>query len=371
MASISTGLGGKPGDYSPLALLSDTDLSDYKHVVLLVIDGLGDNTLSRLSPSGFLRQNRLGRMTSVCPTTTASAISSFVSGKAPLQHGLTGWFTWLRELGTVTAVLPFRARFGGPQLNELGMDIRPLLGWKSVFNDLGRPVVALQPQEIAHSHFSTATLGQARQIGFSDFPHCLQLITEQCADSPGFVYAYWSELDRLAHRHGINSSTVSQHLAELEAAIKNFSANLDANTLLLITADHGLVDTDTQHSIELEQHPKLQACLSLPLCGEPRFAYCYLRSDKHKDFIEYIHQHLSYCCELLSRQQMLDMELFGLGQAHAEFHHRVGDYVMVMKENYIIKDLIGMERPYTQVGVHGGLSEDELYIPLIKISPGH
>lgn len=367
MASITTALGGKCTDYPPLTLLSDEQISSYKKVMLLVIDGLGDNTLSRLSPQGFLSQNRLGHMTSVCPTTTASAITSFVSGKAPLQHGLTGWFTWLRELGSVTAVLPFRARFGGPPLNEQGIDIAPLLGWDSVFNSFDRPVLALQPQEIAHSHFSKASLGQARQIGFVNFDHCLQLATAQLQDTPGFIYAYWSQLDRLAHRHGIGSIEVAEHLTELEASIEAFATNLDADTLLLITADHGLLDTNATHTIELQQHPELQDCLSLPLCGEPRFAFCYLHDSKHKVFKDYIEQHLSHTCELLSRQQMLEMGLFGLGQAHAEFSHRIGDYALVMKENYVIKDLIGAEKAYTQIGVHGGLSEDELYVPLIQI----
>lgn len=367
MASVTAAHGGKTTGYAPLAQLTSSAISPYKRVVLLVIDGLGDNMLSSLSPQGFLHRHRLGRMSSVCPTTTASAIPAFVSGMAPLQHGLTGWFTWLRELGTVTAVLPFRARFGGAPLNEQGIDIAPLLGWQTVFDSFTCPVVALQPQEIAYSHFSSASLGHSARIGFTDFNHCLQLITEQ-KDDAGFIYAYWSELDRLAHRHGIGSKEVALHLAELESSIEAFADRMDSETLLLITADHGLIDTDAEHTIELQQHPQLQDCLSLPLCGEPRFAFCYLHGDKHDDFKKYIAQYLSYCCELLSREQMLEMELFGLGQAHAEFNHRLGDYVLVMKDNYVIKDLIGTERPYSQIGVHGGLSEDELYIPLIKIT---
>jgi len=370
MASISSAHGDNSSSYSPLGLLAAADISPYKRVVLLVIDGLGDKTLSALSPHGILSRNRLGRITSVCPTTTASAIPAFVSGMAPLQHGLTGWFTWLRELGTVTAVLPFRARFGGTPLNEEGIDITPILGWQSRFNHFNAPVLALQPEQIADSHFSAASLGGVRRLGFRGFEHCLQLITQQQQETDGFIYAYWSELDRLAHRHGIASVEVSEHLHELELAIADFAHGLDSETLLLVTADHGLLDTDTQHTIDLHQHPQLEQCLNLPLCGEPRFAFCYLHSDKHESFIRYIAQHLSHACEVLSREQMLEMELFGLGRMHKEFHHRIGDYALVMKENYVIKDLIGNERAYTQIGMHGGLSEDELYVPLIKISQG-
>jgi hypothetical protein len=39
--------------------------------------------------------------------------------------------------------------------------------------------------------------------------------------------------------------------------------------------------------------------------------------------------------------------------------------VLLMRDNYVIKDYLLGEHPFTQVGVHGGLSADELDVPLI------
>ncbi|MGD9172160.1 MAG: hypothetical protein PVI97_19240, partial [Candidatus Thiodiazotropha sp.] len=42
-------------------------------------------------------------------------------------------------------------------------------------------------------------------------------------------------------------------------------------------ADQGQVDTGPADRISLDDHPALLEMLSLPLCGEPRAAYCYLQ----------------------------------------------------------------------------------------------
>jgi hypothetical protein len=46
----------------------------------------------------------------------------------------------------------------------------------------------------------------------------------------------------------------------------------------------------------------------------------------------------------------------------------VGEDVLVMKENYIIKDRLLTEKAFQQCGVHGGLSAQELYVPLILLT---
>jgi hypothetical protein len=37
--------------------------------------------------------------------------------------------------------------------------------------------------------------------------------------------------------------------------------------------------------------------------------------------------------------------------------------------SWIVKDRLLTERPFEQIGVHGGLSADELYVPLVIAEP--
>jgi hypothetical protein len=56
---------------------------------------------------------------------------------------------------------------------------------------------------------------------------------------------------------------------------------------------------------------------------------------------------------------------FGLGPANPRLAERVGHYTLVMNDNYTIKDWIPGEQRYLTVGVHGGVSAAEMYVPLI------
>jgi hypothetical protein len=93
MASLIRAQGGV-ADYPNLRLLPPEAIQGHTNVLLLVIDGLGANWLAERSPTGILSRHQLGTITSVFPTTTASAITTFLTGDAPQQHGITGWFTY-------------------------------------------------------------------------------------------------------------------------------------------------------------------------------------------------------------------------------------------------------------------------------------
>ena len=56
-----------------------------------------------------------------------------------------------------------------------------------------------------------------------------------------------------------------------------------------------------------------------------------------------------------------------LDGANVELKDRVGDYALVMKGNHTIKDWLPRERPFQFIGAHGGLSDDEMYVPLIVV----
>ena len=109
VASLVEGRGGARR-HAPLALLPPGELAPARNVVLLIVDGLGDNYLMRRGAGGELAQRRRGAITSVFPSTTASAITTSYTGCTPLEHGLTGWYTYFGEAGYVAAPLPFRTR---------------------------------------------------------------------------------------------------------------------------------------------------------------------------------------------------------------------------------------------------------------------
>jgi len=367
MASVGAGLQGPDLGYPACALLNGKPLGAARRILLLVVDGLGWNHLTASAAGGELQSRCLGPLSSVAPPTTAAAIPVFLTGLPPARHGFTGWFTWLRELGCVSAVLPHVTRHGRlPLPAEPGP--LPLSGCRPLFEQLPVESLVLSPKHIAGSVFNRAFSQGAKVHAYKDmkgFFHRLSALLRRGRERR-YVYAYWPQLDTLAHDHGIGSRPVADHLAAFDQAFGRLLREIQgSDTVVLVTADHGFVDVPPERVLHLDAHPEMADCLSLPLCGEPRFAYCYVRAALRERFEAYVRSELAGRFDLFTGQALIDQGLFGPGPFHPELAHRVGDYVLVARENYVFKDRLSAEREFHHVGVHGGLSEDELRVPLV------
>jgi hypothetical protein len=365
IGSIAAALGCPPGLYPPLQVLPPERLQDSRSVVLLVIDGLGYRYLTEQGRSSRLHQHLLAGITSVFPPTTAAAIPAFFTGVAPQQHGFTGWFTYFKELAGILAVLPLRPRGGAA---AVPLDPLALSGVAPLFDRLDACCQLVMPDWIAGSGFNRAYTSATQVRAYrtlEQFFDCLEAALEV---GPGrnYVYAYWPEFDALAHQHGVASGQVREHFRALDKAFAGFlDRAAGTGATLLATADHGFIDTDPRHQILLDEHPDLAETLVLPLSGEPRTAYCYVHPDAVHRFEGYVQRKLGHAVHLLPSRKLLAGGYFGSGPAHPRLLERIGDYTLMMRGRYVIRDWILGERPYEQIGVHGGASADELYVPLI------
>lgn len=370
MASVISGRGGK-SHFPPARALADVPVSDYRNVLLIMIDGLGYRYLQR-RPDSTMAQHLKGRLTSVFPTTTAAAVTTFLTGLAPAQHALTGWHVWLEEIRTLAAVLPFRSRTGRESLESRGYDAARLLEAKPLYPGLEAESHVISPARIAHSAFNTAFSRGAAIHGYNgqDAFYDTILGVINGSQSKKYVYAYWSDLDHLGHVAGIGSKTADQHFEAVDAGFAELLPRLaDSNTLVLLTADHGIVDTEAGDRVSLDDHAALTAMLDIPLCGEPRAAYCYIHRGESRAFETYVGAELEASAYAVASSALIEAGLFGPGTPHPRLAHRVGDYTLLMRDNYIITDTLPGEAHNTMIGAHGGLSAEELYVPLVVVEP--
>src|SRR5918912_2037717 len=107
-----------------------------RNVVFLIIDGLGDNYLARHGAASELARRRRRALTSVFPSTTASAITTSYTGATPLEHGLTGWFVYFGAAGCVSAALPFRSRGDMALLSARGVQPERVFDTPPIFASL-------------------------------------------------------------------------------------------------------------------------------------------------------------------------------------------------------------------------------------------
>jgi hypothetical protein len=369
VASIIEARGGQP-TAPTLRAPPTTDLAAARHIVLLVLDGLGSRWLARRGGGSLLADRQIMELTSVFPPTTASAITTYLTGEAPQQHGLTGWFTWFRELGCVMSVLPGQPRYGGVGYQAAGVDLPALLGHSPIFSRIATPAVAVSPSYIADSDFNLAHLGPARLLPYDTLKQMFRRAARAIrkAREPSYFYLYWPGLDGIGHEHGMESAAAEAHFREIDERFDAFSrAIAGTDTLVLVSADHGHLDRGPDDLVELADHPDLADCLAMPLCGEPRAAFCYLRPGRVERFADYCQDVLGDRFELHRSRDLLNAGLFGIGTPHPRLAERIGDYTLIARGPALIREQLPTEGDFEQIGVHGGLSPEELYVPLCLV----
>jgi predicted AlkP superfamily pyrophosphatase or phosphodiesterase len=369
MSSIRKSFGGK-STYQPLKNFDVESISD-KNVILLVVDGLGYEYVKKYGKDSFLHKNLKGEMTSVLPATTASAMTSFATGVAPQQHGLTGWFMYLKEIGSVSIILPFSTRVGDFSLAKK-VKYEDIYNQKSFFDGLKADSSSLRHKKYSDSAYSLLVSRGARRLAFSSLSDFFRQIESAIKKGKGrkFMLAYWAKFDSICHRKGTDSEEALKHFIQLDKKISKLAKSVrDNNTVIIVTADHGLINTREENKIiKLENHPELAETLSMPLSGEPRFVYCYVKPQKVKQFENYVKTKLKDVCDLHKSAELIQKNYFGLYEPNEKLKDRVGDYTLIMKDNFIMKDRVFGEDQNIFIGNHGGVSREEMLVPLIIIN---
>jgi len=360
---------GKKKQYSTLKILESKKINS-KNIVLIILDGLGYEFMKQYKKSSFLGKNIIGKITSVFPPTTAAAITTYLTGKAPGEHGVTGWFVYLKELDVISTILPFTQRGKQKPLTDVGATAADIFDQDTIFQSVERDSYIITNDLIAESTYSRyfgrgATTIPYKRGKIESFTSTIKN-TLDSSNNAKFIYAYWSKFDTFSHEYGIGSEKTKQHFEKLDRKLKTLLKNCHNNdTTFLITADHGLIDTTRERTIYLSEHPDLKKLLSMPLSGEPRTAFCFVKPDKEKEFIEYHKNNLKNCCHLIKSSELIKKKAFGLFNTHKNLNSRIGDYILLMKKNYAFKDFLPEEEEYFHVGNHGGVSKEEIYVPLI------
>ncbi len=369
MSSIKKALGGKY-KYESLESFNISDISK-KNIVLIIIDGLGYDYLTKYGKDSFLYKNLKNKMTSVFPAATASALTTFSTGVAPQQHALTGWFMYLKEIGAVSVILPFTSRAGDLKLWKGKIKYKDIYNEKSFFEDLKTTSISIKHKDYINSEYSRLVDKGAKKLSFSNLNGFFRQINNALHINKNrkYIFAYWAKLDSLCHEKGTDSQEAKKHFNELDKKIKLLAKSLkNKNTTIIISADHGLIDTKEKDKIiELKNHPKFAETLTMPLSGEPRVAYCYVRPQKIEQFKNYVKTEFKKCCEMYKSDDLVKNNYFGLFEPNEKLKERIGDYVLIMKENYIMKDLVLGEKKNIYIGNHGGVSHEEMFVPLIVI----
>lgn len=370
MQSVAAACGVLAARYAPLTLALPRALGEPRNLLLLVIDGMGEALLQQAGQGTQLLAHRVGTLTSVFPSTTAAAVTTLLTGFAPAQHGLTGWHMHFTEAGSVLAVLPLTRRVVRPYQCEWPALPPPedLFDCPGLFGSHYRHSHVVSPEAIVDSVFNRFHTRDAHSHAYSGRDALFDCVAE-IARGRGerkYIYAYYDGLDSLSHRVGAYGEAAAAELRELDAGFARLLQRIEgSDTIVLVTADHGFIDSPAVRGLDLAEHPELSSMLAQPLCGEPRAAYCYVKPGHLDAFEDYVTRRLGHALRCVRSDVLVRAGWFGPGVPNSRLAGRVGTHTLVMRENWTIRDWLEGERRYRQIGVHGGLSKREMQVPLI------
>lgn len=338
-------------------------------VVLIVVDGLGwANLKQRKAHARFLTKCPSQRIETVVPSTTGAALSSLLTGVAPGEHGLLGYRQWDENSQAVRFTL---TDWGDPEKDRSWMTATPLTAHARAD---GLNPVAIGRAAHAHSGYTRALLAGTRYLAAATMAERFEsTATTLMAGDSRLTYVYIDELDRAGHVHGWQSEQWLHALEELDAQVERFANGLPEDVVCVLTADHGMVDVPSHRHVLMDAHPELLENVR-HIGGEPRFRHLYLDEEASHADCEVLAQSWrnreGNRSLIVTRQEAVEMRLFGdVGEA---LRSRVGHVVVAARKNvaYYTSDASDAASR-RMIGQHGGVSEDEMGVPLIELRRTH
>ncbi len=360
----------------------------YRHVILIVVDGLGIQLLDDVraaararglpdSWAALLDAAIPAALTSIVPSTTASALTTLWTGQPPAAHAITGYEIWLKEYGVMMnaithAPVSLAGDFGSMRraglLPETFLRV-PTLGPHLTAHDVR--AFAYHVHAIAHSSLSTMLLAEVNNTGYRTLNDLWVTLRANLRAAAGrtYSYAYIGEVDELAHRFGPQDERVLLEVVQLGRQLALLMEMLRdpslAGTLVLVTADHGHIATPFEPQYDLNHHPRLLDCLVMRPSGENRLPFLFLRPGREDTARQYIEDTWPGKFQVFPTARLLQAGLFGPGEAHPLAVERMGDWTVVPRDGAYwwwapkVNHLLGR---------HGGVSRAEMLVPLLAFN---
>jgi predicted AlkP superfamily pyrophosphatase or phosphodiesterase len=328
-----------------------------RQVVLLVLDGLGWQQLrARQLAAPTVASGTGGAITSVVPTTTATALTSITTGRPPAEHGVVGYRVRVDgDDGAADEVMNvLRWRTGTGDMRQR----RPAARFQQMPPFGGVVVPAVTRSEFSSTGFTAAHLAGARLVGWSVLSTMVVEVRRLLSEGEPFIYAYYDGLDKVAHERGLGEH-YAQELGTVDRLVGDLIDVLPAGAALVVTSDHGQVEVGTAARLP---GPELLAGVEL-LSGEGRFRWLHARAGAVDDVAAAAEEAHGDEAWVRTRPQMVDDGWFG-GPLTEEVSHRLGDVALVARAPVAFLDPAdtGETRLLAR---HGSLTEAEMYVPLL------
>lgn len=355
--------------------LDTLGLGEQQRVCTVLVDGLGARLLAeRGGHAPFLRRAGGSQPDGVptelrtsVPSTTATALATLGTGCAPGAHGVIGYRAF--EPGTLRVV------------NHLTWpaDLDPE-AWQpcpTVFERVaaaGVRTTMVGPAAFEGSGLTRAALRGPAYVRAETLDARVDAAVAALSASPrALVNVYWGDVDKIGHAKGWLSHEWAMELERVDAALQALRRRAPKDALVLVTADHGMVDCPPAAVFDVAGQPQLRTDV-LATAGEPRLLQLRVRPGQAEAVAGRWRDVLGEQAWVLTSDEAVVAGWFGRVGADAGTGadggamRRVGEVLVAARGDLAVVDSERDDRAaLSMVGQHGSLTDDETAVPLLRL----
>jgi hypothetical protein len=355
-------------------------------VALVYLDAFGWRFLERHGDHPLLRRAvSVERLTSQFPSTTAAHVTTVHTGLPVGEHGVYEWhvleptldrlvtpllfaFTGDGQRGTLGAAgLPLAAIFpdGSPLYRRLGAaGAQPVVVQPAAFQPPGSELVAP----------SALLAGDARIAGYQAIDEAFELlVTETAREERLFANVYLPHVDELMHEHGPDHAFADEAIEWSLDLLDEALSRLPEGTVVLLTADHGMAPVSPARTAYVDElWPDLESLLRTGADGQPlapagssRDLFLHTLPGRAEEVRDGLAQRLEGRAEAHLTADLGAAGLFGTPSPR--LLARLGEVCVLPLLGEAAYWRGGGRFEQRFLGQHGGLSPDEMEIPLVVL----
>lgn len=346
----------------PTALQRAFGLPDVSSAVVVLVDGLGYwNLAMRLGHAPYLRSlmNDAANQRPICtcaPSTTVAAMGVFGTGTCPGLTGMAGYTQRNPVTGQLAQLIQFRDSIAPHDLQR-----QPTVF--ELLTERGVRVTSSGLPKFASSPLTEAALRGTQYIS-NVMPRDRVLAAAQAAREPGLTYLYIRDADKVGHAYGWNSDKWIGTFERIDAQLSLLRRSVPRGTLVVVTADHGMVSSDPGLCVDIAAQPELDEGVAL-VGGEPRSLMLYAKDDADpRDIAERWRNRLGEHAVVRTRHQAIDEGMFGPVDPRVE--PMIGDVLVSAAGRLTVVDSrIQTAQAMQLPSVHGSQTALESDIPCL------
>jgi hypothetical protein len=274
------------------------------------------------------------------------------------------------EYGCVFNTLEMKPVYGYSSEVEIARDYaRKLKPWMPALQEHGVRTQVVTKGSIIGSGLSRVIHADQETVPYmlesEMFVKCRRALEQP---DPVCLVLYYSGIDTLEHRYGPYSEEVTAEIQAFEFLLKNFVSQLSnatkQETLIMLTADHGVNETQRTHF--LKDYPNVANSLQLPPVGDSRTAVLFPKQGQGEKLSSEFERRIEGF-RLVASSELVEKGAFGKTQDSSILQSVVGDLAALSKgPNAMQYPYYEDERNREQRGGHGGMTPEEVIVPLLS-----